>query len=281
MSSGTGFSREGYLKENYRLFHLRDTAGQERDFHFHDFDKIVLLRSGHVDYIVENVTYSLRPGSVLLVRHHSIHRAIIDVSEPYDRIILYLDHGYFEKLMPEARLTECFDRADSTENCLLQPEGEDLSELDATLFSYEAMAGDTRYGADTIRDTLIIRLLTLLNRVSRGGEELRGTENTVSDEKIRRVLAYIDRHLTEDLSVEILADSVYLSRYHFMRLFKSQTGSTVHDYVRQRRLLHAARLIREGVPAGTAARDSGFSDYSTFSRAFTACFGIRPSDLKT
>ena len=40
------FNRAGYLKENYHYFHLRDTAGQERDFHFHEFDKVVVLLSG-------------------------------------------------------------------------------------------------------------------------------------------------------------------------------------------------------------------------------------------
>ena len=83
------FRREGYLNENYHYFHLRDTAGQELSYHFHEFDKIVLLLSGKVDYVVENVSYPLTPWSVLLVPHHAIHRASIDVSEPYERIILY------------------------------------------------------------------------------------------------------------------------------------------------------------------------------------------------
>ena len=80
--------------------------------------------------------------------------------------------------------------------------------------------------------------------------------------------------------MEQLSEQVYLSRYHFMRLFKAQTGSTVHAYVRQRRLLSAARLIREGVPAVKAAADSGFGDYSAFHRAFKECFGISPGELK-
>ena len=46
-------SKAGYLKESYHYFHLRDTAGQELDFHFHDFDKLVILISGAVDYLVD------------------------------------------------------------------------------------------------------------------------------------------------------------------------------------------------------------------------------------
>ena len=82
------------------------------------------------------------------------------------------------------------------------------------------------------------------------------------------------------MSVELLAEQVYLSKYHFMRLFKAQTGSTVHSYVRQKRLMYAARLIREGMAANQAAADSGFSDYSAFHRAFRESFGISPGQLK-
>ncbi|MEI3101811.1 MAG: helix-turn-helix transcriptional regulator [Oscillospiraceae bacterium] len=77
-----------------------------------------------------------------------------------------------------------------------------------------------------------------------------------------------------------LAEQAYLSKYHFMRLFKAQTGSSVHVYVRQKRLLHAARLIREGMTVNKAAAESGFSDYSAFHRAFRESFGISPSSLK-
>lgn len=65
-----------------------------------------------------------------------------------------------------------------------------------------------------------------------------------------------------------------------MRLFKAQTGSSVHAYVRQKRLLHAARLIREGMTVNKAAAESGFSDYSAFHRAFRESFGISPGSLK-
>ena len=47
------YSNDGYLNENFRLFHLKDSSGQEKDFHFHEFDKIVILISGKVDYTVE------------------------------------------------------------------------------------------------------------------------------------------------------------------------------------------------------------------------------------
>lgn len=270
------YTREGYLHENYRYFHLRDTAGQERDFHFHDFDKIVLLLSGRVDYLVEDRSYALRPWDLLLVKHHAIHKALIDRSEPYERIIVYLDRQYFDRALPQAGLMDCFETADRAGQYLLVPDEGQRAELAETLMAFERAREDTRYGAEAMRDTLMMQILIQLGRMAPAAPERSGQ----TDPKIQQVLSYINEHLAEPMDVDALAERAYLSRYHFMRLFKAQTGSTVHAYVRQKRLLSAARLIREGVPAGKAASDSGFGDYSAFHRAFRECFGISPAELK-
>lgn len=270
-------NREGYLNENYRYFHLRDTSGQERDFHFHEFDKVVLLLSGRVDYALENVSYELQPWNALLVKHHTIHKALIDKSEPYERIIIYLDRQYFDRAMPEARLMDCFDRADKRGEYLLSPDALQQAELQAALSAYERAIVDSRFGAQAMRDTLIMQILIQIGRLGSVEHE---SLDARYDPKIQAALSYINENLGQRLTVEHLAEQVYLSKYHFMRLFKAQTGDTVHAYIRQKRLLYSARLIREGAPANQAAADCGFSDYSAFHRAFRECFGISPGQLK-
>ena len=53
-------------------------------------------------------------------------------------------------------------------------------------------------------------------------------------------------HLTEDLSVDQIADAAYLSRYHLMHLFKQATGYTLGNYITEKRLLLARDLLRAG-----------------------------------
>ena len=277
MNEERSISRAGYLRENYHYFHLRDTAGQELDFHFHEFDKVVLLLAGRVDYLVEGRSYALKPWDVLLVRHHTIHKAVIDRTQPYERIIIYLDGKYFGRSMPDARLMGSFDQADRSGQHLLTPSDAQRQELQQVLRAYESSAGDEGVGASALRETFIIQLLIHISRMTASAAPSRESQY---DPKIQQVLSYINEHLHEELTVDQLADLAYLSKYHFMRLFKAQTGSTVHAYVRQKRLLHAARLIREGVSVGKAAADSGFGDYSAFHRAFRESFGISPGSLK-
>ena len=85
----SNINRAGYLRESFHYFHLKDTAGQELDFHFHEFDKLVILLEGSVNYLVEEQSYALPPWSVLLVRHHAIHKAVIDRSRPYRNMRLF------------------------------------------------------------------------------------------------------------------------------------------------------------------------------------------------
>ena len=277
MREESSVSRAGYLRENYRYFHLRDTAGQELDFHFHEFDKIVLLLSGRVDYTVESSSYALKPWSVLLVKHHTIHKAMIDKSEPYERIIIYLDGKYFDRSAPGARLMDSFDQADKRGEHLLLPTEQQRLAMEEVIRAYERAAEDRGFGAQALRESFIVQLLIYIGRMTAASSE---PGESQYDPKIRRVLSYINENLGRELRVEQLAERAYLSKYHFMRLFKSQTGSSVHAYVRQKRLLHAARLIREGMSVNKAAAESGFGDYSAFHRAFRESFGISPGELK-
>lgn len=279
MPSGN-FPREGYLRENYRLFHLRDTAGQERDFHFHDFDKLVILLAGRVDYTVEGITYALQPWDVLLVKHHTIHRALIDRELPYERVILYIDSGWLQRSHGAGELMTCFDTADRLGCHSFRPGTEERESLSRSLERFESALSDGEFGAAALRDARLMELLVIINRMARreGGPESPDVRS--QDPKIARALDYINENLGRDISVEEIAEYAWLSKYYFMRLFKAQTGVTVHAYVRQKRLLNAARLIRAGVPVSKAAEDSGFRDYSTFYRAFRDSFGVTPGELK-
>ena len=102
--------KRGYLNEGFRLFRLKDSRAQQLDYHYHEFDKLILFLGGKVTYVVEGVTYFLKPWDILLVPRSSIHRPVIDASEPYERIILWLDRSWLsDRSDTDAPLASCFD----------------------------------------------------------------------------------------------------------------------------------------------------------------------------
>ena len=273
------YSNDGYLNEDFRLFHLKDSSGQEKDFHFHEFDKLVILISGKVDYTVEGTTYRLEPWDILLVRHHMIHKAAIDLSVPYERIIIYLNSAYVERFAPEAGLMDCFAAAEKRRYCLMRPDADSIERLKDALHRLEDTQGDELFGAQLLRGTMLVQLLVLINRIMLSDNSNKN-DAAEQDGKIAPALSYINENLTRELNIDDMAAMCYMSRYHFMRLFKAQTGCTVHNYIRQKRLVLAARLIREGMSASVAAAECGFSDYSAFHRAFTKTFRVSPGKIK-
>lgn len=274
--------KRGYLNEGFRLFHLKDTRAQKVDYHYHEFDKLILLLGGQVTYVVEGVTYFLKPWDMLLVQHSLIHKPIIDPSQPYERVVLWLDRKWVEaRSDPGEALDTCFDTARERGFHLLRPDGgrrlwymQTIQLLEEALHSHE-------FGAARLADTLCQQLLIGVNRdvpASRTAQD--EPEAYCVDPKIEEILRYIVHHLEQDLSVDALAGRFYLSRYYLMHRFKAVTGYTVHQYVSQKRLLRAGELIRQGSPVMKAAEQAGFTEYSTFLRAFQATFHVSPREFR-
>lgn len=274
--------KRGYLREDFRLFHLKDTAAPEVGYHYHEFDKLVLVLGGKITYMVEGVTYFLQPWDVLLIRRSMIHRPIIDPSEPYERIVIWLGRDYLkERSDPGEALDQCFDTVRDQGFHLLRTPPERRIAYMNTLQALEDALRGKEFGARRLCDALCQQLMILVNRdVLSSHTASDAPESYRVDRKIEEILQYIAAHLGEELSVERLAKRFYLSRYYLMHRFKEVTGYTLHQYIRQKRLLYAAELIRSGVPVMKAAEQAGFREYSTFLRSFQAMFHMAPRDFQ-
>lgn len=274
--------KRGYLNEDFRLFHLKDSRAQKLDFHYHEFDKIILLLSGKVSYVVEGVTYYLKPWDILMVQHNQIHKPLIDPSEPYERIVIWLgDQWMAARSDPEAPLSACFDLARERNFHLLRGTPERRLVYMRLIQELEEALRSEEYGHTQMADLCCQQFLLAVNRdilKNRTAQEEKDSYRV--DPKMEEILRYIGAHLPEELDVDFLAKHFYLSRYYLMHRFKTVTGYSVHQYISQKRLLAAGELIRAGTPVMKAAEQAGFREYSTFLRAFQSTFHISPRELQ-
>lgn len=106
-------------------------------------------------------------------------------------------------------------------------------------------------------------------------------ENTYA-RRINRVLDYIDKHLDDTLSVEILSNVANFSKYHFHRQFSEYCGISIHRYIQLMKLKRASyRLAFNNLDLIIdIALDSGFENPESFSRAFKKTFGQTPSEFR-
>lgn len=224
---------------------------------------ISLVLAGTFTYRGERGRSLLSPGGLLLVDRHA----------PY----------------------ECSHEHGEGDRCLsFQFDGESLARI-----AHDAGASSPRFACDRLpplralaphvtraalalerADALEEVALELAGAVLRVAADARrgaraGSSNGA--ERVARVLRAMEADPTQPHSLADLAQLAGMSRYHFLRTFKAETGVTPHQWVLRTRLRDAARrLATTRAPVTEVALDAGFEDLSNFIRTFRAEFGVPP-----
>ena len=157
---------------------------------------------------------------------------------------------------------------------LKETEQKRLLQLTAELERELSGAG---FGREILSRCLLLRLLVELGRNMGRQDIQRPAPVQPKDQRILDIIRYLDEHLTEEISIEDLAKEFYVSKYHMMRRFRQETGTTIHAYLSDRRLFAARDHIAQGMPATDACFQCGFHSYSAFSRAYGKLFGVTPT----
>ena len=270
------FENRGYLLENFRLFHLKDTAGMRPEPHYHAFCKLLLLKSGSGGYTVDGQRYALEAGDVVLIGDRRVHCPEFAQGTLYERVIVYIDPAFLHSHSTSDCDLEALFK--DSERAVLRPDAAERERLFALADELEAELAGEDYGREIGSRSMLLRLLVELGRSIRHGGSRQPKPMVPSDPRIRSLLEYIDGHLTELPDVDGLAERVYLSKYHLMRLFRKETGESLYGYISRRRLQAARELIGSGVSVTDACYRVGYGSYSAFFRAYVKQFGVSPTD---
>jgi AraC family transcriptional regulator len=117
----------------------------------------------------------------------------------------------------------------------------------------------------------------LLCHYSSEGKTIKEPSQRLTHQQIRRVRDFVQDHLSQDLSLEALAQQTGFSAYHFARLFRQTTGESPHQFVLRQRIERAQRLLKErDLPLVYVALESGFASQSHLTQVFKRYLGLTP-----
>ena len=270
------FEKAGYLNHDFRIFHLIDRQRKEFEFHYHDFNKIIIFISGNINYTIEGKSYVLQPYDILLVNEGEIHRPSVLDNSAYERIIIYVSPQFLNTFSEEEYdLNYCFSRAKQEHSNVLRIHSMEKSKLYQVCQELEHSFSDHAFGKELYQKILFLEFMIQLNRTAIMNH-INYLDSAKDNTKLVQILDYINEHLGEEISIDSLSAKFYLSRYYLMHFFKEETGYTIGNYITEKRLLLAKNLVQNGSSVTEACFQSGFKNYSTFSRAFKKAFNTIP-----
>ena len=264
------------LRQDFQLSHNRDPYFRTMEFHAHDFLELYHFLDGSVTYYIEDQVYDLCPGDLLIIPAGKMHRPVIaNEHAAYERMVLWITPQYLQSIdSPAGDLQKNLQKVGEHGYCVPFRGDETVfvTALLKKLLYMQKNDTDPKFCAGAVELYLwtIFRSYGVIDTTHRNETQV-----------IPQVIRYITEHFSEPLTLEDIAAEFFVSKSYLNRHFKAYTNSTVYAYIMALRLTHARRMLREGIPAVEAGRECGFSDYSTFYKAFKTQTGLSPQQFKS
>ncbi len=250
-------------------------------YHWHPCFEWLFVHEGSGTVVVNRQTYVMERGMLFVFKPYQLHHVYVEPSgeQPYIRSIFYFDPLYAERLLCpfsglQKVLRELWQSLDGEQVFRLRERAEIL---EWAYGQYHRRGHDGSGTEDEEFSLLLVHLLSVirsddsLSRQKRGGKPDR---NYLHSEKIMR---YIDEHYRDELSLELLAEAMHLSKTYLSKLFKLETGSSITDYLTARRIREACRLLETTeLTVERIGFETGFPNPSYFIQLFRRKLGVTP-----
>lgn len=252
------------------------------DLHHHDFYELYYLVSGDVTYTIESKLYKVLPGDILLISPRELHQVHIHPEHAaYERYVLWIKPTFIEAL--SQKHTDLFQALDPSRpgyGNQLRLQLSDQQKIRGLMEQLYAESSENVFGTELLVKSLLIQLLVTINRLALR-EDCHFEDTSCSSKTVSQVVEYINLHYSESLSLDLLADKFFISKYHLSHEFQRQVGTSVGRYIQKKRLQIARHLLSQGNKPNAVYSICGFGDYTGFYRAFKAEYGTSPREFAT
>lgn len=244
--------------------------------HLHDHYEIYVLFEGERIFFIDDKTYQLSAGDILLIKKNSLHfsaekndsDAIRGSIEFSDKMIQFFNHNH------KINLLDCFYK-DTPSFKLTSTQFEKFKHLFAVLKEEDNL---DQVGRDTYIASILVQMLLLASRYQINS--IQNKEINTSQRSFR-VVNYINKNFEQDITLDQLAKMLHISSNHLCKVFKADTGYSVFQYLNIVRVKNAALILSTTNKKVTeVAFDCGFKNINHFTYIFKKQLGLTPSKYK-
>ena len=275
-------SRAEVYNGNYSIT-KRDASHEfTKDMHYHDFYEMQFYlcesEDGKIGEITINgKTRELSQGCMVLINMFDTHQIKITCQVPYTRYCISFDSSLL--------LFACSNRSNLFNifsHCTDVKYSKPLTNAQIATFvniynKHENL--NLEHGNDIMEKAIILEIFAHIYDIFYDGQEISAT-NSRSLTVITELINYIDANISQDLSLERLAEHVNFSTFHLSRMFKRYTGTTLNKYIITKRSDKAKILIKGSLPITEISKEIGFNNHNHFYRTFKSMTNVSPVDYR-
>lgn len=264
------------------LFTWKGTRHQpEERYHSHDYLEMAFMMSGSGKYHIDDVIYDVKEGDLLIFNPGVKHQALIDEESDVPTTEFFVGcadlqlKGFPKNVMP---LTGGGHILHTTGD-LRQKLFKICSSMDAE----KELGGYARY---FVMKAYLMQMLVYIIRSQRpkpvvmsGGYAF---ESVNKKYVVEQIVNYFEEHYSEKISLDSIAENMYLSTFYISKIFKSETGDAPIRHLINIRLEKAREIIEEApeLSIKEVASRVGYEDVYHFSKQFKKHYGVSPSQVK-
>lgn len=238
---------------------------------YHKEYEIHFIKKGKGYYFIKNRKYPFSHNNLIIIKSEEIHRFISSETTTHiEKGSLYFLPSFINQ---HNEIKEVIDKS---------PHIIKLGEREATLIEiiFRNIAEETKTQEpewEKIVEHQTMVFISLLKRCS-----LRKHPSIKKNPKIEKVISFIEENFTKDITLPDIAKKSFLSTSHLSHLFKRETGLSIKQYILQRRIMEAKKLLMDNYDEkiSVIAKKVGFSDFQLFNRAFKKITGLTPAGYR-
>ena len=257
---------------------------QDVALHSHEFMEIVVILAGRATHLIDGVRHPIEAGDVLVV--HSFREHAYESTRKLSLVNLFIREDLFQEVKEELVLLDGYQsffsvpprnlRAGRFTN-RLRLGVENLDQLIEWMEALEEESGKPAKGGRLLSRSWLLLILGFLSR------HYRAETGLLSDRRkdLPGVIAWMERHFSETLSIRELARKAGMSERTFLRRFREAAGCSPIEYLIRTRLRKAGELLAdEGLSITEVAFRCGFQDSNYFARQFRKYRGTTPRSFR-